>query len=201
MEQGFPLETEIDEYDPDSIHFLLTTPVHSPPDTSLQSNLPESLQLSAGTSPTPKPIGTIRLYPKLGKVSRLVVDKEYRQYGFGRVLVEAVDEYVKGLSGDRLKAFGTVEEVEGKKVVKLALHSQASLQDSDHPDRSIDSDDPSLTTRYKLWSFTKSSAMLNKGRFSMKRVVSLGCQYTSILMLANAAAPHLKMAKEVALRT
>lgn len=128
VEQGFPLETEVDELDPESIHFLLTTPVSSPPDSSLISILPESLQpaQAASSSSTPKPIGTIRLVPRLGKVSRLVVAKEYRQYGFGRVLVEAVDDYVKGLQGDRLKAFGTVEDSEKGKSIKLALHSQVS---------------------------------------------------------------------------
>jgi GNAT superfamily N-acetyltransferase len=80
--------------------------------------------VSAGSRPTTKPLGTIRLVPKTGKIGRLVVAKEYRKYGFGRVLVEAVDEYIKGLNGDRLRAFETLSEVDGKQVVKLALHSQ-----------------------------------------------------------------------------
>jgi len=128
VEQGFPLDTEIDEYDPMSLHFLLTTPVPSPPENSLQSLLPGQSDEARSRADTPKPIGTIRLTPSVGKVSRLAVDKAYRSYGFGRVLVEALDEHVRKLKGDELAEWGTVMEEGDKKAVRLKLHSQVSAQ-------------------------------------------------------------------------
>lgn len=124
MEQGFPLDTEIDEYDPMSLHFLLTTPVPSPPENSLQSLLPGQSDEAKSRTKTPKPIGTIRLTPSVGKVSRLAVDKAYRSYGFGKFLVEALDEHVRKLKGDELAEWGTIREEGDKKVVRLKLHSQ-----------------------------------------------------------------------------
>jgi len=64
-EQKFPIDTEIDEYDEPSVsvHFLL--------------RLLPSLQ----------PVGTVRLVVANGKVGRLCVLPDYRQYGFGRDLM------------------------------------------------------------------------------------------------------------------
>lgn len=64
-EQGFPIETEIDQYDKPgaSVHFLLRL------------------------LPSLEPIGCVRLVTSKGKVGRLCVLKEYRKYGFGRDLM------------------------------------------------------------------------------------------------------------------
>ncbi|KAG9317354.1 acyl-CoA N-acyltransferase [Chiua virens] len=74
-EQHFPLEVEVDEHDPTSIHFLLRL------------------------VPSLTPIGTIRTYEVEGgnyyKLSRLAVLKQYRQYRFGRDLVLALHQWAK----------------------------------------------------------------------------------------------------------
>jgi len=75
-EQGFPLDVEIDAYDlnPGTIHFLLRL------------------------TPSQKPIGVIRgtrLSEAYYKLSRLAVLKDYRQFKFGRELVEALHDWVK----------------------------------------------------------------------------------------------------------
>nr|XP_018265506.1 uncharacterized protein I303_01872 [Kwoniella dejecticola CBS 10117]OBR87664.1 hypothetical protein I303_01872 [Kwoniella dejecticola CBS 10117] len=120
VEQGFPLETEIDEYDPTSIHFLLTTPIPSPP--SEQTTTPPSIGEASST--TEKAIGTIRYVPSLSKLTRLAIDKEYRSFGFGRVLVDGMHEWVKqNALGQGLKVVEK-ENGEGKKVVKIKCHSQ-----------------------------------------------------------------------------
>ncbi|KAF9498620.1 acyl-CoA N-acyltransferase [Pleurotus eryngii] len=74
-EQKFPLETEIDDMEDRSVHILLRlTPSHTP-------------------------VGTIRAYKQPGavyyKLSRLAVLKPYRQYRFGRELVEGLHDWVK----------------------------------------------------------------------------------------------------------
>ncbi|KAF9077025.1 hypothetical protein BDP27DRAFT_1414152 [Rhodocollybia butyracea] len=74
-EQRFPLDTEIDYLDPIATHFLLRL------------------------TPSLTPIGVIRgsRSPSTGsyKLSRLAVLKEYRQYHFGRKLVEALHAWIK----------------------------------------------------------------------------------------------------------
>ena len=76
-----------------------------------------------------KPIGTIRWTASEGKVSRLVVAKEYRRYGFGRVLMDAVNEHIAG-SGVTEDLNGIVEEKEGIRVVKVKMHAQVSLPET-----------------------------------------------------------------------
>ncbi|KAF8076661.1 acyl-CoA N-acyltransferase [Lyophyllum atratum] len=74
VEQKFPLDTEIDEFDPTSTHFLLRL------------------------TPSLTPIGTIRAYKAPGgyyKLSRLAVLKDYRSFRFGRGLVQALHDWVK----------------------------------------------------------------------------------------------------------
>jgi predicted GNAT family N-acyltransferase len=44
----------------------------------------------------PTPAGTIRYTTTLGKVSRLAVLKEYRQFGLGRELMLEVEKYMSG---------------------------------------------------------------------------------------------------------
>ena len=135
VEQGFPSETELDELDPESTHFLLTATIPSPPPTSLKSLLPEgiasTLSQAGGqeqaASTTQKAVGTVRLTPRLGKVSRLAVDKDFRQYGYGRVIMEGLEKHVRESTGDALAAFKPVtREEDGKQVVRLKLHSQVS---------------------------------------------------------------------------
>jgi GNAT superfamily N-acetyltransferase len=125
------------------VHFLLTTPIPSPPDTTVQSLLPDSLTPNRPhPSTTQKPIGTIRLVPDLGKVGRLVVDKEYRKCGFGKVLLCAVDDYIQGLNEEeRAVMKGIIREEEGQKVAQLKLHAQVRgdipfsiAKDTDVPD-------------------------------------------------------------------
>ena len=136
MEQGFPSETELDELDPESTHFLLSTTIPSPPPTSLVSLLPTSVSSTLSQTEnkggdresTIKPVGTVRLTPRLGKVSRLAVDKEYRQYGFGKVIMEGLEKFVREAKGEVLEEFKPVtREENGKTIVKLKLHSQVGV--------------------------------------------------------------------------
>ncbi|KAK8846810.1 hypothetical protein IAR55_005898 [Kwoniella newhampshirensis] len=119
VEQGFPLDTEIDEHDPTAVHFLLTTPVSSPPDVST-SSLPPT---SHSSTTTEKPIGTIRFVPELGKLTRLAVLKEYRQYGLGRLLVEEMEKWVKNnAETEALKDL--IKDIGGLGAIKIKCHSQ-----------------------------------------------------------------------------
>ncbi|EJU05857.1 acyl-CoA N-acyltransferase [Dacryopinax primogenitus] len=82
-EQGFPEDTEIDQYDAPqrSVHFLLRL-------------LPSLL-----------PIGTIRIVQNPRKLTRLAILSEYRNFSFGRALVERAHLWVKeadpGTGGER----------------------------------------------------------------------------------------------------
>ncbi|WRT64936.1 uncharacterized protein IL334_001876 [Kwoniella shivajii] len=118
VEQGFPLDTEIDEYDPISVHFLLTTPIASPP--SEETTTPGQSELNGET--TEKPIGTIRYVPSLSKLTRLAVDKEYRSFGFGRVLVDGMHKWIKD-NIDKLEE-KKITEKDGKRFIKVKCHSQ-----------------------------------------------------------------------------
>ncbi|KZT06396.1 acyl-CoA N-acyltransferase [Laetiporus sulphureus 93-53] len=72
-EQGFPLDTEIDDLDDAATHILLRL------------------------VPSHEPVGTIRCTKHDGyyKLSRLAVLKDYRQFRFGRALVLALHDYAK----------------------------------------------------------------------------------------------------------
>ncbi|EKM79858.1 hypothetical protein AGABI1DRAFT_119918 [Agaricus bisporus var. burnettii JB137-S8] len=75
-EQKFPLECELDDKEDISTHILLRL------------------------TPSMEPIGTIRGYLVPGrtdtyKLTRLAVTKEYRKYGFGRKLVEALHQWIR----------------------------------------------------------------------------------------------------------
>ncbi|ODN98047.1 hypothetical protein I350_07689 [Cryptococcus amylolentus CBS 6273] len=119
VEQGFSHDDEIDEYDPQSIHFLLTTPLPSPPPVATSSLTPNPAT-AGGT--TEYPIGTIRFVPGKNKLTRLAVQKEYRQYGFGKVLVEALETFVK--ENAVKQNLGAVYEEGGKKWIDINCHSQ-----------------------------------------------------------------------------
>ncbi|WWC87083.1 uncharacterized protein L201_001969 [Kwoniella dendrophila CBS 6074] len=124
VEQGFPLDCEIDEYDPIAFHFLLTTPIPSPP--SEQSINPSTTSSSSetgeGQQTTEKAIGTIRYVPTLSKLTRLAIHKEYRKYGFGRVLVDGMHEWIKQNALN--EKLNVTDDKEGKQVVKVKCHSQ-----------------------------------------------------------------------------
>ena len=89
----------------------------SPPDTATSSLTPAE----GGTTSTP--VGTVRLTPSLGKVSRLAVLSDYRVYGFGKELMRAAMEYARTLQDDELTKVVRTRE-DGVKVVPLKLHSQ-----------------------------------------------------------------------------
>ena len=92
---------------------------------------------------TNKAIGTIRFTPTVGKVSRLVVLKEYRKYGFGGELMKAVEEHAKKCSEEELGNILTVQQG-GRKLVKLKLHSQVGNGSILHWLRRVDAGDTFL---------------------------------------------------------
>jgi GNAT superfamily N-acetyltransferase len=92
----------------------------SPPDTATSSLTP----VEGGT--TSKPVGTVRLTPSLGKVSRLAVLSDYRVYGFGRELMRAAMDYARTLQDDELTKVVRSRE-DGATVVPLKLHSQVGF--------------------------------------------------------------------------
>ncbi|KAI1796174.1 acyl-CoA N-acyltransferase [Ganoderma leucocontextum] len=99
-EQGFPLDTEIDDLDETATHFLLRL------------------------TPSLAPIGTIRCvktshYYKLG---RLAVLKDYRQYRFGRALVQSLHHFVKA------DAKATTSGSRVSDTVKVVSHSQIPVK-------------------------------------------------------------------------
>ncbi|KAJ4479237.1 acyl-CoA N-acyltransferase [Lentinula aciculospora] len=98
-EQGFPIETEIDYLDPVATHFLLRL------------------------TPFLLPVGVIRgsKSRETGyyKLSRLAVLKDYRQFRFGRELVEALHKWVQA---DARKSGQTAGSV------KVVCHSQIPVK-------------------------------------------------------------------------
>ncbi|KAI0692266.1 acyl-CoA N-acyltransferase [Cytidiella melzeri] len=99
-EQGFPLETEIDEY-------VVTVLVYPLDETGTHILL--------RLTPSLKPVGTIRVSKGRDyyKLSRLAVLQGYRHFRFGRKLVESVSDWVRE---DARNA--------GLSVAKIRLHSQ-----------------------------------------------------------------------------
>lgn len=76
---------------------------------------------------TNKPVGTVRLVPKKGKLTRLAVLKDYRKYGLGKTLVQALEAHVAA-GGEDVQHL--IHEVDGKKVATVKIHSQVSLLSS-----------------------------------------------------------------------
>nr|XP_019008661.1 uncharacterized protein I206_06343 [Kwoniella pini CBS 10737]OCF47442.1 hypothetical protein I206_06343 [Kwoniella pini CBS 10737] len=125
VEQGFPLETEIDEYDPISIHFLLSISIPSPPleqSINSTSSSSSSSSITNNKQTTEKPIGTIRYVPKTSKLSRLAIDKEFRKFGFGKILVEGMHNWIK--SNYLSNNLNIIKTNDGKKFIKIKCHSQ-----------------------------------------------------------------------------
>lgn len=113
-EQRFPLETEIDEYD---IAHLCKMPFTS--DTHTAHSLdPTAIHLLLRLKDELlTPIGTIRvsIIKDYYKLSRLAVLKDYRQFKFGRKLVEGLHDWVKSHAL-------TVQP--GRATASIVLHSQ-----------------------------------------------------------------------------
>ncbi|KAI0650526.1 acyl-CoA N-acyltransferase [Trametes meyenii] len=97
-EQGFPLDTEIDEYDEEATHILLRL------------------------VPSLEPVGTIRCVKlkEYYKLTRLAVLMDYRKYRFGRLLVESLHDYVK--SDAKASSRGDADSV------KVVSHSQLPVK-------------------------------------------------------------------------
>ncbi|KAI0751013.1 acyl-CoA N-acyltransferase [Daedaleopsis nitida] len=98
-EQGFPLDTEIDDLDEEGTHILLRL------------------------VPSLRPVGTIRCTKtkEYYKLSRLAVLKEFRQYRFGRALVLSLHDHVRAdakASGSRVSD-----------TVKVIAHSQIPVKE------------------------------------------------------------------------
>jgi GNAT superfamily N-acetyltransferase len=126
-------------YDKEAVHILLSTPESTPPSASTTSLtpwlqnlteaainlLPDALNPSGtstetGTEKKPEtqvPIGTIRYVPKTNKLSRLAIMPDYRKYGFGRVLVDKLEEAAVEAARQ-----GKAEVKDGKVLIKC--HSQ-----------------------------------------------------------------------------
>ncbi|KAI9000807.1 acyl-CoA N-acyltransferase [Trametes punicea] len=98
-EQGFPLDTEIDDYDAEATHILLRL------------------------VPSLKPVGTIRCVKLEGfyKLSRLAVLKDYRKHRFGRALVQSLHDHVK--------ADARASGLAGSDTVKVIAHSQIPVKE------------------------------------------------------------------------
>ncbi|KAI0638394.1 acyl-CoA N-acyltransferase [Trametes polyzona] len=101
-EQGFPLDTEFDEYDDEATHILLRV------------------------LPSHTPVGTIRCVKLKGyyKLTRLAVLKDYRQFRFGRVLVESLHAHVRAEA--RASLLG--EPAAAGSTVKVVAHSQLPVK-------------------------------------------------------------------------
>lgn len=78
-EQGVPVEEEIDQYEQDSVHFLLFDD-HKP----------------AGA-------GRFRVLNGVGKVERICVLKEARKGGAGKAIMEKIENYAKHQGITKLK--------------------------------------------------------------------------------------------------
>ncbi|KAJ7129358.1 acyl-CoA N-acyltransferase [Mycena epipterygia] len=99
IEQGFPLDTEFDEVEDIATHFLVRVTEEDP----------------VTAKHTTKSVGTIRgttpdVYPLINryKLSRLAVDKDYRKYRFGYLLVENLHRWIQ----DDAKATNRPAEIE-----------------------------------------------------------------------------------------
>jgi GNAT superfamily N-acetyltransferase len=130
MSRAVSLVVANNRYDPISRHFILSLNQPSPPDTSFSSILPIS-SVKAETSTASRPIGTIRWTPSIGKVARVTIMQEYRQYGFGRVLMEELERYIAEKE-DMEKLKDIYREDGDRKYARIKLNSQVrSLNTTD----------------------------------------------------------------------
>ncbi|KAK4332027.1 Glucosamine 6-phosphate N-acetyltransferase [Rhodotorula toruloides] len=100
-EQGFSMEDELDEKDPVSDHFLMTT---------------------VDAEGKEEDVGTIRWWPKpglaAGKIGRVCVLPKYRGGGTGKLLMTSIEEHVRNRRGK------AGEASKGKESVTAVVHSQ-----------------------------------------------------------------------------
>jgi predicted GNAT family N-acyltransferase len=85
VEQGVAEEREVDEHDPESVHFL-------------------------ATDPSGEPLGTARLLPS-GRVGRVAVRRDLRRQGIGRALMEAVCAAAAARGEESLRLHAQVESI------------------------------------------------------------------------------------------
>lgn len=126
-------------YDPVSLHLLLSIPPSQPAYTE---DSPSSSSVAIPLSSS-VPIGLVRYTPHIGKISRLIVAQPQRGHGWSRVLMQGVEGLAGQLARGEIKqdaaycpgqtvdfsevAQRAIRTEEGRKTLRLALHSQASL--------------------------------------------------------------------------
>jgi ribosomal protein S18 acetylase RimI-like enzyme len=96
----------------------------SPPPESTTSLNPS--KSSSATSSSKKPVGTVRFTPSLGKISRLAILADYRKYGFGKELMDAVEQHARSHKPEDLTKCLTEKEG-GRRVVQLKCNSQMQV--------------------------------------------------------------------------
>lgn len=110
-EQGFDLADEIDDYDPVARHFaLIVTESDAKKLVGTIRVVPEKGKVSSSRAPTQLPL-------KQCQVGRLAILKQYRSFGFGNDLVQAVKKWA---IEERAKSSAIPNE--------LVLHSQVGLR-------------------------------------------------------------------------
>jgi GNAT superfamily N-acetyltransferase len=119
-EQGFPLDTEIDEQ---VLHLFRSLP----PDYMFPRHDETSTHFLLRLMPSRTPIGTIRAYRLEGasyyKLSRLAILKEYRRYNFGRALVLALHDWVKA-DAERFGGSGYAEVIAHSQIPVKAFYTK-----------------------------------------------------------------------------
>lgn len=125
-EQGFPLDTEIDEF-VSSLLLLLISHLKLIKYRMMYSLEDRSTHILLRLVPSLKPVGTIRYtkFEKYSKLSRLVVLKEYRQYKLGRALVEALHKYA---IQDATRSVESTANGAQSNVIRIACHSQIPVK-------------------------------------------------------------------------
>eukprot|EP00842_Homolaphlyctis_polyrhiza_P001635 jgi/Hompol1/2472/HPOL_000091-RA len=102
VEQGFPIEVEIDEIDSGCTHWLLFPTEHAP------------------ATATGNAVGTIRLVPaELKKhddhasgLGRLCLLPEYRGKGLGKAFVDTLHEYARSIGVKRLHLHSQMDKIQ-----------------------------------------------------------------------------------------
>lgn len=164
----------------------MTVEEPSPPPTALSS----LIGTTTGKT-TRKPVGTVRFTPSIGKVSRLVVLKEYRQYGFGRELMQEVARYAARLKKDDVRE--AIVGVGEEERIRLKLHSQAS------PSHALVKQYISIATlttcQIQVIPFYQSLGYRPEG----ERFDEDGGKARLAIALADRIAPHQKMVQDIRL--
>ncbi|KAJ7490275.1 acyl-CoA N-acyltransferase [Mycena galericulata] len=96
IEQGFPLDTEFDNVEDVAMHFLVRVTEEDPVTGektvksvgTIRATTPDVYHLAC---PDENPDTLVRRY----KLSRLAVDKNYREHRFGRLLVDSLNKWIQ----------------------------------------------------------------------------------------------------------